>query len=547
MKNSTVFILVLLLAAMPALTTATAQQYSHTATLTASYSSNRVAFKDNETLISADSSRNLRAWDVNTGAEQWNVKLGNRISAIALPTHDPSFVAYGGGATYIIKNADFTIQGNSIQTRHTSNGKWRAKVGWKTQEVSALAFKPNSYLLASGYYDGSIRIWSVKPGNNEQLLHILDSHTRQVRSLAWSPDGRTLASGSTDDTVRLWNPDTGANLAVLRGHDRAVRAVVWSPNGQTLVSAGNDNTVRIWHPDTHETLRVLRGHTGDVNALAFHPDGQTLASGGTDRAIRLWNPNNGNLKNILRTTRRVQSLVFSPNGQTLAVGTDTNRSGEGIQLWTRLIVDVTGDGSVTFEDLIVVSRNYGKTVADGADSNADVNKDGKVDIDDLVAVAKGVDAAAAPVGINTGRARLQAADVHQWLRDAKQANTAPEGIAALERLLAALTHVEAPPKETALLANYPNPFNPETWIPFRLGSPEPNTLTDVTLSIYTADGKLVRTLDLGQLPAGVYQTKAHAAYWDGRNAQGEPVASGVYFYTLMAGNFTATKNMVIRK
>jgi len=70
---------------------------------------------------------------------------------------------------------------------------------------------------------------------------------------------------------------------------------------------------------------------------------------------------------------------------------------------------------------------------------------------------------------------------------------------------------------------------------------------EVTVTIHSSDGKLVRTLELGQMPAGAYSDKNRAAYWDGRNAQGEPVASGVYFYTLQAGEFSATRKMVIRK
>ena len=98
------------------------------------------------------------------------------------------------------------------------------------------------------------------------------------------------------------------------------------------------------------------------------------------------------------------------------------------------------------------------------------------------------------------------------------------------------------PAENALLPNYPNPFNPETWIPYHLSEP-----ADVTLSIYSADGKLVRTLALGHQPAGVYENKSRAAYWDGRNAMGERVASGLYFYTLTAGDFAATGKMLIMK
>ena len=96
--------------------------------------------------------------------------------------------------------------------------------------------------------------------------------------------------------------------------------------------------------------------------------------------------------------------------------------------------------------------------------------------------------------------------------------------------------------KTGLLPNYPNPFNPETWIPYQLAE-----TAEVTVTIHAADGRLVRTLALGQLPAGTYQSRSRAAYWDGRNAQGEPVASGIYFYTLQAGDFSATRKMVIRK
>ena len=108
-------------------------------------------------------------------------------------------------------------------------------------------------------------------------------------------------------------------------------------------------------------------------------------------------------------------------------------------------------------------------------------------------------------------------------------------------------NVEAPaaprlPVETALLPNYPNPFNPETWIPYQLWEP-----AEVTLTIYTVNRNVVRGLALGHQPAGIYHSKSHAAYWDGKNELGETVASGVYFYTLSAGDFTATRKMFIRK
>ena len=92
------------------------------------------------------------------------------------------------------------------------------------------------------------------------------------------------------------------------------------------------------------------------------------------------------------------------------------------------------------------------------------------------------------------------------------------------------------------MANYPNPFNPETWIPYQLAES-----AEVKLTIYDMNGQLVRRLAVGHQAAGMYQSRSRAMYWDGRNQLGEPVASGLYFYTLTADDFTATRRMLILK
>jgi len=98
------------------------------------------------------------------------------------------------------------------------------------------------------------------------------------------------------------------------------------------------------------------------------------------------------------------------------------------------------------------------------------------------------------------------------------------------------------PRQFVLLQNYPNPFNPETWIPYQLASD-----ASVTIKIYNAKGQFIRTLHLGSQTAGVYVSKSQAAYWDGKNAIGQAVGSGVYFYHLKAGDFSAVRRMVIVK
>ena len=201
--------------------------------------------------------------------------------------------------------------------------------------------------------------------------------------------------------------------------------------------------------------------------------------------------------------------------------------------------DVNGDGVVNVQDLVLVSSRLGQTGQDASD----VNGDGVINIQDLVLVASELGgAAAAPSAWHgTSAAMPSRATVEQWLAAAyglpRLDARFQRGIAWLEHLLAALV-----PEETALLTNYPNPFNPETWIPYALAEP-----AEVTLRIYSVDGALVRRLVLGHQPVGIYHSKSRAAYWDGRNAQGEKVASGVYFYTFSAGDFEATRKMLIRK
>ena len=199
--------------------------------------------------------------------------------------------------------------------------------------------------------------------------------------------------------------------------------------------------------------------------------------------------------------------------------------------------DVNRDGVVNILDLLRVARRLGQRV--GTDSPVDVNGDGIVNIFDLTLVAQGIGGAAAPA-VATGRA--DAATVESWIALARLEDDGSiafrQGIANLENLLASLII----PRETALHANFPNPFNPETWIPYQLAAPN-----EVMLTIYDMNGGVVRRLEIGHRPAGLYRNRSRAAYWDGRNGRGESVASGVYFYTLTAGGFSATRKMLIRK
>ena len=200
--------------------------------------------------------------------------------------------------------------------------------------------------------------------------------------------------------------------------------------------------------------------------------------------------------------------------------------------------DINHDSAVNIQDLVIVHSRFGQT----GYNSADVNGDRIVDIADLVLVAGAFsEEAGAPSAQPQALELLSGANVRQWLTQAQQlALTDPtylRGITVLEQFHAALI-----PQETVLLHNYPNPFNPETWIPYRLAED-----AFVILTIYDGSGQIVRTFDVGHQIAGYYMDRTKAAYWNGRNESGESVASGLYFYQLRAGDYTALRRMVIVK
>ena len=291
-----------------------------------------------------------------------------------------------------------------------------------------------------------------------------------------------------------------------------------------IVGGQNIAAHRLFWGFDDEPLELLSGKPGDYLADGIGNGDGTLFTG-------------------TFKVRAVKASTVSVSGH--LIGTDGLRYipiFESSTVVEPIFGDVNRDGVVDIRDLVLVASSFNQPVSEEGNP-ADVTENDIVNIVDLVKVAAVIGGgAAAPAVLNQDMdVALTRGDVQQWLSQAQQLNltdaTSQRGILFLQQLLTALT-----PKETALLPNYPNPFNPETWIPYQLAKP-----VDVTVTIYTVDGTVVRTLALGYQPVGIYQGKSRAAYWDGRNAQGEPVASGVYFYTLKAGNFTATRKMLIRK
>ena len=265
--------------------------------------------------------------------------------------------------------------------------------------------------------------------------------------------------------------------------------------------------------------------------------------------VRFGVPSGGGMLSVSDTTTdadgRAQSvLTFGERDGTITVTVSAAEIAKRITFRVvseaippQLPADVNGDGVVNILDLMLVAQGFGADT-----TGVDVNGDRVVNVFDLLQVAEAIgDAGAAPSAHALALEQFGTTDVAGWLAlavglEVGDANL-ERGIRFLEQLLAALT-----PKETVLLPNYPNPFNPETWIPYHLAQG-----AEAEIAIYDAKGALMRRLALGNQPAGYYMDRGRAAHWDGRNESGASVASGIYIYQFRAGDYAAARRMVIIK
>ena len=509
---------------------------------------------DGNTLATGGDDATVRLWDATTGTLK---------QTLTGHTWTVTSVAYSpDGNTLATGSGDSTVclwDTTTGTLKNTLNGH----KGW----LSSVAYSPDGNTLAIGGWN-NVGLWDATTGTPK---HTLNATMGLVESVAYHPDGNTLATGSSGGIVLLWDVTSynSQTYSVEIGSLTEVPEV--SVNGD--VARVNLSPASVWSGTIGDQLTVnanitegtdVRGYqielTFDTAALRYvsSADGGYLAAGAfvvpsvvngnqvTFGAASLQESSEGDgtlaafTFEVLTASPALPTLsdvkLTDSDADFLAVRIETETRDVGL---TPLAGDVNGDGVVNLEDMTVASGRLGQT----GENTADMNKNGVVDVADLLLIAAAIEAVAAAPSLHPERIAemFTATEVRQWLSLARSEGLTgrryQRGMLLLEQLLMRLI-----PKETLLLANYPNPFNPETWIPYQLSES-----ADVRISIYAADGRLVRVLALGHQGAGIYESRGRAGYWDGRNTQGESVASGVYFYTLTAGDFTATRRMIIRK
>ena len=523
-----------------------------------------VAFSpDGLTLASGSRDNTIRLWEVATGQLKATLE-GHR--------SDVNSVAFSPDGLTLASSGS---RDETIRLWEVATGQLKATLEGHRSDVNSVAFSPDGLTLASGSRDATIRLWDTVTGVGKSRnlsehglfrrgewkvvrdagASVLRGHSyTAVYSVAFSPDGLTLASGSEDNTIHLWElPATQVNITPSPVESPAIDARLVVNVG--IVAGQNVGGYQITVGFDETALRYVESANGDylpAGAFVAPPvvDENHITLGATSLAGA--SSGDGTLATLTFEVRDIKESILTLFGVIL-----TDSDGELLPyLATSGLViepphvreDVNGDKVINIQDLVQVATRLDQVWA----GKEDVNQDGVVNIVDLVKVAAAIGGGgAAPSAHPQALTMLTATEVQKWLTQAQGLHlidaTSQRGIIFLEQLLVALT-----PKETTLLPNYPNPFNPETWIPYHLAH-----AADVTLTIYDTKGTPVRRLDLGHQSAGYYTDRAKAAYWDGCNESGESVASGVYFYQLRAGrsglsvphrrDYTAIRRMVILK
>lgn len=318
--------------------------------------------------------------------------------------------------------------------------------------------------------------------------------------------------------------DTAGSLAIGGGK------VYWTE--MTGESGGTVNSANLNGTGATELASILAAPSG----IAVDGSRSKLYWGNARGRIQSANLDGSKISNVVSGLESPGDMVLSnsisaPTTTTPRTTTTTTASNK---------YDVNGDGSVDSKDVdaLIVAVAAGVT-----DAKYDVNGDGKVDIFDVSAVSsnRSDGAAAAPALLGTKLSIVQIDRLQEQIDLLIASNDrSPDAMRILTYLQQLI--VMARPEKTQLLANYPNPFNPETWIPYELA-----TDTTVKITIYNTQGVVIRTLELGHQSSGYYTGRDRAAYWDGRNALGEQVASGIYFYQFETDDMSSMRKMVILK
>jgi WD40 repeat protein len=300
------------------------------------------------------------------------------------------------------------VSGNQIKVWDAATGRELLTLSGHTGWIMGLDFSPDGSRLASTSLDGTVKVWSLTPGNEITTVSspvtvygtrvvynpngdefatnggdgtailwnaetgkphsILAGHNQEVLNIAFSLDGLRLATGSLDESTIVWDLATGRKLFTLSGHEFGVRDIAFSPDGSLLATGGFDGTAKVWDLKTGTLVYELTGHQGLVLGVAFSPDGTRLATSSTDGTAKIWDVKTGKILFTLSgLAGGIPDVAFSPDGKQIATGSADNT----VILWDAEkgspLSTLTGHSSGVFS---VAFNRDGTWLATGSEDNS---------------------------------------------------------------------------------------------------------------------------------------------------------------------------------
>ena len=527
-----------------------------------------LAFSPDGSVLATGDGQNIHLWDTESGEQLQSLNGHEEFVSNLAFSRDGELLASSGRKEILLWDAN---AGKHLRTM----------IGFTRDEVKGVAFSGDGKTLYCAT-SKELRLWDIDTGEYRHMPTGIESGQAGA---AFSPDGGLLALWNKAG-IHLWNTDAGEHLGTLTGHTAKIDYAAIDSNRRALASVSRAGSALLWEiklpaasatislvpssapsPSVGEkfTLSIEIENGENVSAyqatVSFNPatlrfvetaagdylpegafivpavlDGHQLTVGAA--ALGGGSHGSGTLAALTFEVAAVKSSTVALSEASLvdsnAKQTFPRLSDAQVVVPYRVVGDTNGDGVISILDLPQVAAR----LTEASETDAEINEDGVVDISDMFQAVTDVEIAnTEPAAYLAALSMLTSTDVAEWLEQQQESNLAE---AALKRSIHSLQHQLAVcvPGETALLPNYPNPFDRETWIPYHLAFK-----MEVYITIYGEKGLPVRHLAMGSQNPGYYVGLSRAAYWDGRNDDGAPVPSGAYIYELVTWDHMASRRM----
>ena len=524
---------------------------------------------------------NIYVWHVESQALIWNAESG--IGDIKDITFSPDsqnlYVATGSGR--LGRSGSGPLEGWDAKVRvwDVNSGQQIDTFSTKFNDLDAITLSPDGKTVIMAYPDVVV-LWDIEEKKAIQVWENFVGESFHT-SVKISPDGKTVVALSRQ-FIKTWDVASEKMQLRISADGYRFEGIAISPDNKKLAVI-KDPWVEILDIQTGKVdYQIYSEDVWFMRDIAFSSTGRWLTvAGGRELAIYAMN----NLQNPQILPHEVvpgiipgyDQFTFSENDEYLAASVwlnSTNDSSYWIYLWKRegetFVFQYAWETVETDFPLAFYTSDEGSTVL--AAPRREDTQIWKL-LPDTPQILTTLDVGGHVQFSQDGRYLYGSAEIWDWQTSRLIKNTSfprfkdisqdgsillshkmpgqyqvydvkhtlsllPYAVEPKDKKIVTLGEV----KRNQLLQNFPNPFNPETWIPFQLADK-----SNVTIQIYTPTGNLVRTLSLGMMSEGNYTSQNKAIHWGGRNNQGEPISSGIYLYTINAGDFSATRKMLIRK